>query len=82
MAVEREPEAKQASPKAVNHSTQFRSPEADKKSSMENLSKRHDEQVVPALRNKGMPKSSESLPLETNEKRRDFPLEINQSAIQ
>jgi hypothetical protein len=31
---------------------------------MENLSRRHDEQVVPALRNKG-PKSSETLPLET-----------------
>lgn len=48
-------------------------------SKFKNLSNLHDDQVVPALLNKG--KQPLDLPLETNEKRRDNPLDLNQSII-
>lgn len=51
---------------------QFKSPEPERKY-VNNSMNKYDEQIVPALVSKGG-KSTEHLPLETNEKKRDISL--------
>lgn len=54
---------------------QFKSPEFERRNpnpSMSSSVTPHDEQIIPALLNKGKQKG-EILPLETNEKRKDLP---------